>query len=280
MQKALTILFAVSFVCLASLANSKSQPAFDHLFLQGEPIQGNLIIGTTLPGSTVIHDDQPVRVSQTGVFAIGFNRDNPAESKLVVTLPDGQEIVRTFQVKQREYDIQRIDGLPPSKVTPMGKETLKRIREETVLVKKARKHDDTRLDFLEGFDWPLTGRISGVYGSQRILNGKPRRPHFGVDVAAPTGTPVKSPADGIVRLAHPDMYYSGGTLIIDHGHGVSSTMMHLSKVIAKEGQEVKRGDVVAEVGSTGRSSGPHLDWRINLFSKRLDPQLFAKPMKK
>ncbi len=249
-----------------------------NLKLDGEFIQGGLVIGTTMPGSQVIHDGQPVRVSKTGTFAIGFGRDNKPESMLEVTLADGQKISRQLNVRQREYNIQRIDGLPPSKVTPMKPEVLKRIRDEVAMVKKARKLDDTRLDFLEGFDWPLTGRISGVYGSQRILNGKPRRPHYGVDVAAPVGTPVRAPADGLVTLSHPDMYYSGGTMIIDHGHGISSSFLHLNKVIAKVGQQVKRGDVVAEVGSTGRSTGPHLDWRINLFDKRLDPQLFAKSM--
>ncbi len=251
-----------------------------NLNLDGKFIQGGLVIGTTLPGSQVVHDGLQVRVSQTGVFAIGFGRDAESESKLEVTLPDGDRIVKNLQVEQREYKIQRIDGLPPSKVTPMGKDVLKRIREETVLVKKARKHDDERLDFLEGFDWPVTGPISGVYGSQRILNGKPRRPHFGVDVAAPVGTPVRAPADGLVTLSHPDMFYSGGTMVIDHGHGVSSSFLHLNKVIAREGQYVKRGEIVAEVGSKGRSSGPHLDWRINLFNKRLDPQVFALPMQK
>jgi len=249
------------------------------LELEGKYIQGGLLIGTTLPDSKVIHDGKPVRVSSTGTFAIGFGRDAKPESVLEVILPDGQKITKSLTVAQRQYDIQRINGLPPSKVTPMGKETLKRIRKETALINKARKRDDTRLDFLDGFDWPLTGAITGVYGSQRILNGKPRRPHYGVDVAAPVGTPVVAPADGLVTVSHPDMYFSGGTMIIDHGHGVSTSFLHLNKVIAEVGQYVKRGEVVAEVGSKGRSSGPHLDWRINLFNKRLDPQIFAKPMK-
>ncbi|NNJ90926.1 MAG: M23 family metallopeptidase [Gammaproteobacteria bacterium] len=246
--------------------------------LNGNFIQGSLITGATLPGTQIIHDGKSVRVSKTGNFAIGFGRNNKPDSQLEVTFPDGSKLTKSLKVKQRQYKIQRIDGLPPSKVTPRKPEVLKRIRDEVAMVKKARKLDDPRLDFLEGFDWPLTGPISGVYGSQRILNGKPRRPHYGVDVAAPVGTPVRAPADGLVTLSHPDMFYSGGTMIIDHGHGVSSSFLHLSKVIAEKGQYVKRGDIVAEVGSKGRSSGPHLDWRINLFEKRLDPQLFAKPM--
>ena len=246
--------------------------------LEGKFIQGGLVVGTTVPGSEVQHDGQAVRLSNTGVFTIGFGRNAEPDSKLEITLPDGQRLVKNLKVEQREYNIQRIDGLPPSKVTPMGKEVLKRIREESLLINRARKRDDERLDFLDGFDWPVAGPITGVYGSQRILNGKPRRPHYGVDVAAPVGTPVKAPADGLVTLSHPDMFYSGGTMIIDHGHGVSSAFLHLNRVIAEEGQYVKRGDIVAEVGAKGRSSGPHLDWRINLFNKRLDPQVFAKPM--
>ena len=249
------------------------------LKLEGEAVQGGLIVGTTLPDSKVMHDGEAVRVSRSGVFVIGFNRDNPPQSKLQVTLPDGSMVTRDLKVRQRSYDVQRIDGLPPSKVTPKSEEVLARIKRETIMVKEARKLDDDRLDFLAGFDWPLSGPITGVYGSQRVLNGIPKRPHYGVDVAAPVGTPVVAPADGIITVAHPDMYYSGGTLLIDHGHGVSSAFLHLNKVLVSVGQSVKRGEVVAEVGSKGRSSGPHLDWRINLFDKRLDPQIFAKPMK-
>ena len=267
MFKYILILYCLSPIVFAS-----------SLDLKGNFIQGGLVIGSVVPGSEVIHDDKSIRISKIGNFAIGFNRDSKPDSVLTVLLPNGEKITKNLKVEQREYSIQRIDGLPPSKVTPRKPEVIKRIQEETALVKKARKRDDDRLDFLDGFDWPVTGRISGVYGSQRILNGKPRRPHFGVDVAAPVGTPVKAPADGLITLSHPDMFYSGGTMIIDHGHGVSSSFLHLSKVIAEEGDYVKRGDVVAEVGSKGRSSGPHLDWRINLFEKRLDPQLFAKPM--
>ncbi|MGD2119017.1 MAG: M23 family metallopeptidase [Chromatiales bacterium] len=246
--------------------------------MDGEIIQGSLLVGKTDPGSHIKHDGKPVRVADNGVFVIGFGRDAKPESRLTVILPNGETIQRDLTVKQRKYVIQRINGLPPSKVTPKKPEVLERIRRETALVKQARLRDDKRQDFLPGFDWPLTGPITGVYGSQRILNGKPRRPHFGVDVAAPVGTPVRAPADGIVTLSNPDLYFSGGTMIIDHGHGVSSSFLHLSKVIAKPGQQVKRGEIVAEVGKTGRSSGPHLDWRINLFEKRLDPQVFAKPM--
>jgi murein DD-endopeptidase MepM/ murein hydrolase activator NlpD len=180
-------------------------------------------------------------------------------------------------VAPRTYDVQRIDGLPPAQVTPPP-EALKRIAEDVQQTRAARGRDTARTDFARGFTWPCQGPISGVYGSQRILNGQPKQPHYGVDVAAPVGTKVRAPAGGIVSLAVPDMYYTGGTLMIDHGHGLTSTMMHLSKVLAKVGQEVKQGDVVAEVGATGRVTGPHLDWRISWFDSRVDPQRLVGPM--
>jgi murein DD-endopeptidase MepM/ murein hydrolase activator NlpD len=153
-----------------------------------------------------------------------------------------------------------------------------RIRQDIALAKKARARNDPREDFLAGFQWPVKGRISGVYGSQRVLNGKPRRPHFGVDVAAPVGAIVRAPADGVVTLAHGDMFFSGGTLIVDHGHGLSSSFLHLSAILVKEGDRIGQGEPIAKVGATGRVSGPHLDWRMNLLGNRLDPQLLVGPM--
>lgn len=247
------------------------------LELQGQPVQGGLMQGRTDPGTEVTFDGRPVRVSKDGVFLIGFGRDAPAQAKLVVTFTDGSREWRELKVGQRKYKIQRIDGLPPRKISP-SEEDLARIHRESALIKEARAQDDARTDFLKGFIWPAKGRISGVYGSQRILNGEPRRPHYGLDIAAPVGTLVVAPASGIVTLTHPDMFYSGGTLILDHGHGLSSTFIHLHRILVKEGQYVRQGDVIAEIGATGRVTGPHLDWRINLFKRRLDPQLILKAM--
>ncbi len=245
------------------------------LRLEGKLIQGGLVTGYTQPGARVVFDGRQVRVADDGVFLIGFGRDAKPESVLEITYPDGSRSTRRLEIARREYRIQRIDGLPPRKVTPKA-EDLKRIREESALVKAARKRDDPRTDFRRGFIWPASGRISGVYGSQRILNGEPRRPHFGVDVAAPVGTPVVAPADGIVTLAHPDMFFSGGTLIIDHGHGLSSSFLHLSEVLVEVGQRVRQGELIARVGATGRVTGAHLDWRMNLFDARIDPQLLVE----
>lgn len=249
----------------------------ESLVLDGPLVQGGLVKGQVTPGTEVVFAGEQVRVSAKGEFLIGFHRDEPSSVSLVLTYPDGKVEKRDLQVKKRDYDIQRIDGLPARKVTP-NKLDMTRIRAETRLIKQARKLDDDRSDYQTGFIWPTVGRISGVYGSQRILNGKPRRPHFGIDIAAPTGTPVLAPADGVITLAHPDTYFNGGIIALDHGHGLSSWFSHLSKLSVEKGQAVKRGDKIGEVGSTGRSTGPHLDWRINLFERRIDPALLVGPM--
>lgn len=247
------------------------------LSLEGPMVQGGLVKGRAAPGTRVVFAGEPVRVSPDGDFLIGFHRDEPSRLTLELTYPDGRVQKKNLQIKKRDYDIQRIDGLPARKVTPI-KRDMKRIRAETRLIKQARKRDDGRSDYQTGFTWPTVGRISGVYGSQRILNGKPRRPHFGIDIAAPKGTPVLAPADGVITLAHPDTYFNGGIIALDHGHGLSSWFSHLSRLSVKEGDKVKRGTKIGEVGSTGRSTGPHLDWRINLFERRLDPSLLVGPM--
>ena len=250
----------------------------DELSLKGEFIQGGIIIGKTIPGSQVVFDQQAIRVSPAGDFVIAFNRDEPEKVTLKVVTSDGKKIIKALDVKKRQYKIQRIDGLPKSKVSPRKPEVLARIRKEGAQAAQARKRDDQRVDFMGTFIWPTIGPISGVYGSQRILNGKPRRPHFGVDIAAPAGTDVVAPASGVITLAHSDMFFSGGTIILDHGHGLSSTFLHLSKLLVKTGDVVKQGDLIAKVGATGRVTGAHLDWRMNLFKRRVDPQLIVPPM--
>jgi murein DD-endopeptidase MepM/ murein hydrolase activator NlpD len=194
-----------------------------------------------------------------------------------VTLPNGETLKRDLAIRQREYEIQRIDGLPQEQVTP-PQEVLDRIYAESALLEDTRSIDDPRTDFKNGFIWPVIGPITGVYGSQRVLNGEPRSPHYGIDIAAPTGTKVAAPADGVVTLAHPDMYFSGGTLVLDHGHGLSSSFVHLSRILVEKGERVHQGDVIAEVGATGRVTGPHLHWGMNLFDARIDPGLLMGPM--
>jgi hypothetical protein len=246
--------------------------------LSGEFVQGGLVFGEAPPGSTVTQDGRPVRVGRDGEFLLGFDRDAPPVSEVEVTLPDGSRHPLSLEVAARQYDIQRIDGLPPAKVTPRRPEDLERIRRDAAAVKAARIRDDDRPDFRGGFEWPARGRISGVYGSQRVLNGEPRRPHYGVDVAAPTGTPVTAPAAGIVTLADPDLFFSGGTLILDHGHQLSSSFLHLHRLHVGVGERVERGQLIGEIGATGRVTGPHLDWRMNLRDRRIDPTMLVPPM--
>jgi murein DD-endopeptidase MepM/ murein hydrolase activator NlpD len=235
-------------------------------------IQGGMVIGQTAPAAKVTLDGRDVRVSPEGVFVFGFTRDFGPEASLTITGPDGAIETQILAIKPRDYAIQRIDGLPPKMVTP-PEELLARIRRDSAEVAAARAHDTPEAMFLTGWLWPAKGRISGVYGSQRILNGEPRQPHYGIDIAAPVGSPVIAPADGIVRMAVTDHYYTGGTIILDHGYGLSSAFLHMNSVDVKVGDRLKRGDPMGTIGATGRATGPHLDWRINWFDQRLDPGL-------
>ncbi|MCW8194020.1 M23 family metallopeptidase [Proteobacteria bacterium 005FR1] len=247
------------------------------LEVKGKWEQGQLLIGRVEPGSQVVFQERRVRVDEDGLFVFGLDRDAPAKVALTVTDPSGDIEQHQFQVNQREYTIQRINGVPARTVNPPA-EQIERIRRESALTRSARSKDLPRRDFDQPFQWPLVGPITGVYGSQRYFNGEPRQPHYGVDVAAPTGTVVVAPVDGVVTLAYDDMFFSGGTLIVDHGHGVSSTFIHLHKILVEEGQEVKQGEPIAQVGATGRVTGPHLDWRMNWFDQRIDPQTLVGPM--
>ena len=210
-------------------------------------------------------------VAADGRFVIGFGRDETGIRTLNVTAPGGEVSTLSLAVVSRDYDIERVDGLPPSKVTP-DPSAAERIKEDSRMIRNARAHRDRQAFYASGFTWPARGRISGVYGSQRVLNGEPRRPHYGLDIAAPEGTEVVAPADGLVTLTHPDMYYSGGTIVLDHGQGLSSSFLHLSEILVEAGTFVKQGQVIALIGATGRASGPHLDWRMNWLDRRVDPE--------
>lgn len=251
-------------------------PAVAAIELTGPLEQGGMVIGTVAPGTAVSLDGKAIKVSADGRFVIGFDRDAASKAVLIAAGSEGQERME-LTIKARKYQIQRIEGIAQTIMSPSAA-NLKRIGEEAAQVSRARARHYERMDFAGEFHWPLLGPITGVFGSQRVYNGEPRRPHYGLDVAAPIGTPVTTPAPGVVTLAHPDMFYSGGTLIIDHGFGVSSTLMHLSKVLVTVGQEVVPGDLVAEVGAAGRATGPHLDWRMNWHKVRIDPQLLVSPM--
>lgn len=255
-----------------------SNTSLPGLNFTGEFVQGGLVIGRVAEGTAITLADQKVAISPNGLFSLGFDRDAPKHMSLTIVNPDGVEVTHRLEIKPREYNIQKIEGISKAIMNP-SEESLKRIRSEAGQVWQARAQIKPREDFAGEFKWPLSGPITGVYGSQRVYNGVPKRPHYGVDVAAPTGTPLSTPAPGVVTLAHKDMFYSGGTIIIDHGYGVSSTLMHLSKVLVKVGDEVVPGDIIAEVGATGRATGPHLDWRMNWNQSRIDPQLLVPAMK-
>jgi hypothetical protein len=263
-------------LCLLALVPAA---AAGELTLKGAFMQGGLVFGQGAPGSKASLDGRPLRMTADGRFVFGFGRDFPAKATLEVIWPDRSMETRELAIEPRAYDIQRIDGIAQKYVSP-PEEVLARIRADAEAAAAARAADRAETDFDSGFIWPAEGRISGVYGSQRILNGEPRQPHYGVDIAAPVGSPVKSPADGVVTLAHPEMYFSGATLIIDHGHGLSSTFLHLDAIEVAVGQRVRQGEVVARLGGSGRVTGPHLDWRMNWREERIDPQLLVPPMPK
>ncbi|MGM0449274.1 MAG: M23 family metallopeptidase [Pseudomonadota bacterium] len=247
------------------------------LELEGPRTQGTLLRGSVEPGSEVHLNDESVEVTDSGRFALGFGRDAGREHELVVVGPDGERKVRTLELEERDYEIQRVDGVPDETVTP-DEDALERIRAEAKRVQAARRDRSQRDDFVGSFIWPVAGTVTGVYGSQRYYNGEPRQPHYGVDVAAETGTPVAAPAGGRVVLVEPDLYFSGGTLILDHGYGVSSTFLHLSDIHVSKGDEVAQGDTLGEVGASGRATGAHLDWRMNWREERVDPMTVAPPL--
>jgi murein DD-endopeptidase MepM/ murein hydrolase activator NlpD len=267
----------LGLLVLMLFAVSGSAGAAATLSLEGDKEQGGLVVGRTDPGTKVVFDGHAVRVSPEGYFLIGFTRDAPPTASLKLDYKDGSKRSETIAVKKRDYKIQRIDGLPPKMVTP-PKAVLDRIKRENAMIHAVRERDTAAPYFLKGWIWPAKGRISGVYGSQRILNGQPRQPHFGVDIAGPIGTPVVAPSDGVVALVEKDLYYTGGTIILDHGFGLTSAFLHMSAVTVKKGQHVKQGEKIGALGKTGRATGPHLDWRINLFDARIDPQLLVPPM--
>ena len=232
--------------------------------------QGSFILGKTDPNSKVFIDDRKVRVSNDGYFAFGLDRDRKNNVLIKIINKKETKLIEK-KVFKRKYKIQRIDGLPPKQVTPPP-EVFERIKKDNSLIGKARAIDSKLVFFKDKFIYPIDKYIiTGVYGSQRILNGKPRRPHYGIDFHAPEGTPVKSMMDGVVTLVENDLYFTGGTIIFDHGHGISTLYMHMKDINVKKGQKVKKGEIVGTLGQSGRATGPHLDIRLNWFEIKLDP---------
>ena len=260
-SKIIPKLFLVFFFFVATKSNA--------IEFKGKFLQGHFIIGITDPLAKILIDKKNVKVSEDGYFVFGIDRDRKFD--LIITkIQDGKKEKITKKILKRQYNIQRIDGLEESKVTP-PESVYKRIKEENNKIGKARAVNSDLPFFKNRFIMPVEGIISGVYGSQRILNGKPRWPHYGIDIAAKKGTMIKSSGAGVVTMAEDDLYYTGGTIIMDHGHGISTIYSHLETVMVSIGDRVNKGDIIGTVGSTGRSTGPHLDFRVNWFQTRLDP---------
>ena len=236
---------------------------------KGKFLQGHYIIGLTDPSAKIIIGKKEVKVSSDGYFVFGIDRDRKFDLT-IIKIKNGKKEKIIKKVLKRKYNIQRIDGLEESKVTP-PESVYKRIKEENNKIGKARAINSDLSFFKDKFIMPVEGIISGVYGSQRILNGKPRWPHYGIDIAAKKGTLIKSSGSGSVTMAEEDLYYTGGTIIMDHGHGISTIYSHLDTVLVSVGDKINQGDIIGTVGSTGRSTGPHLDFRVNWFQTRLDP---------
>ena len=265
---------AVLALCAGAAAAAPDLP----VTLRGAFEQGAVVFGKADPAATVTLDGRRLLLTSRGEFVFGFDRDAGPDAELRVTLPGTAEVVKHYSVSKRDWEIQRIEGLPPQLVNPPP-ETEQRIAAEAKLIAAAHERDTAIDDFTQPFQWPAKGRVSGIFGSQRILNGVPKQAHYGVDVAVPTGTPVHAPEGGIVALAEPDLYFTGGTIIVDHGHGLSSVVVHLSKLLVKPGDRVQGGQVIALSGMTGRATGPHVHWGVYWFGAHVDAQrlVSAKP---
>ena len=237
---------------------------------KGDFKQGSFILGKTSPDTKISIDNRNIRVSKDGYFAFGLDRDR--KNDVIIKIEkNGKSKKIIKKVFKRKYKIQRIDGLPPKQVTPPP-EVYEKIKKDNILIGKARSVDTSLNFFKDKFIYPIEKYIiTGVYGSQRILNGKPRRPHYGIDFHAPEGTPVKAMMDGKVTLVENDMYFTGGTIIFDHGHGISTLYMHMKDINVKVGQKIRQGQIVGTLGQSGRATGPHLDIRLNWFNVKLDP---------
>ena len=267
---------AGSLLALALLAASLPRPAAaqadDRVVFPASAPQGAMVLGKVPPGSRVEYAGRTLRTTGYGTVVFGIGRDEAGPVAVTVVRPDGSRSEASIAVSARDWPVQRVDGVPPKTVDPPP-EIAERIRREQAQVVAARARDDDRADFAQRFAWPLQGRVSGRFGNQRVYNGKPGSPHSGMDIAAPTGTAVRAPAAGVVTFAAPDLYLTGGTVLLDHGFGSSSNFLHLSRIAVKVGDRIAQGQTIGAVGATGRATGPHLHWGMNWFDVRIDPLL-------
>ena len=278
MKLAVAALFAA--VCVGWIPLVAAQDAVpatpvsqeDRIVFPASVSQGALVFGKVPPGSQVRYRDRALRTTGYGTVVFGVGRDETGPLKVDVTTPSGRTESVSVAVTPRDWPVERVNGVPPKTVNPPPA-IAARIEREQAMVTAARVRDDERADFALPFQWPVQGRISGRFGNARVYNGQPGAGHSGMDIAAPNGAPVKAPAGGIVTFASPDLYLTGGTVLLDHGHGVSSNFLHLSRIDVKVGDRVEPGQVIGAVGATGRATGPHLHWGMNWFDTRIDPLL-------
>ncbi|MCQ2914883.1 MAG: M23 family metallopeptidase [Alphaproteobacteria bacterium] len=269
-------LFFVLFSFLMFFSNEVKAESENVLFVHGDNRQGEMLFGYTNPGAVVKINDKDVFVRDDGWFVFGIGRDEKSDIVINSKIND-KEITKTLKVKKRKWKIQKIDGLPENKVNP-PQEIQDRIMKENEYTYNARQKPVDMQTAL-CYQMPAKGRLSSVYGSQRILNGNPKNAHNAIDIAIPQGTPVLASADGYVIVAYDEMYISGKTIVIAHGGQVTTSYLHLSKIDVKEGDFVKRGQKIGEVGSTGRSTGPHLHWAVLWKNVRVDPVVFVQNSK-
>lgn len=237
--------------------------------------QGGALMCRTSPNAIVTLGRSETQADEKGRVILGFDRDAPALAQVKITHADGGQTTHKLPIEAQEYSISRIDGLPPSQVSTFTDEQLKRIRSSTARKSVGFKSQIEDIYFQDGFVMPIEGRKSSPFGAQRILNGEAKRPHYGVDIAAPVGTPIYAPAGGVVSLADDDLYFEGAMVMIDHGQGLNSMYLHVSEIFVTPGQVVQAGDKIAAVGSKGRSTGPHLCWRLKWRKENLDPELLT-----
>ena len=267
----LRVFFLFSFIFFCTLQISLAKVFSDFLEINGSFAQGGLLFGKTNSKNKVFFNNKKIFVHEDGDFVLAIGRDEKLENFIVIEGPKKKKLHK-IKISKRKYEIQRINGLPSNKVTP-NKEELKRIKKESKNISISKNIFLNKTFYKRGFIWPIEGIVTGKYGNQRILNGQPRRPHYGLDIAAPLGTKVFSPSDAEVSLTMEDTFFNGKIIILNHGLGLNSIYSHLKTIHVNKGEKIKKGDLIAEVGSTGRSTGPHLDWRINVFNVAIDPEL-------
>ena len=266
------VLAGLAAAALAGQARAK----VPGLRLTGRFQQGGFALGRTAPRAQVFVDggfEGPA--SQAGLFVLGFDRDARPQSIIRVVTDEG-EAVHIATITPGDYDIQTINGLAPDQVNPEGEALLARIAAENQRKGEGFASRADTDDFQGGFILPLEHyRLAARFGGQRILNGDPKRPHYGSDLAAPIGTTIHAPAPGLVAFAETGLHYEGGLTLLDHGQGLITAYLHQSRIEVARGQTVKRGQAIGAVGKEGRATGPHLCWRMKWHGRNLDPMLMV-----